>query len=360
MVRKIAAIFRKKWHRRLLVLAVMFLGLCVGLSYLRTSYDTCSFCGSTRTCRGWPLKLTRVQYEAPAFPSCQHDWQPGVSSAVEHLVSDGSIVLVKKGRAYGAFILHKQEVTSTQIEYDWYYRTDGNGTFRSEDSDSLHAGTAVSDRIRFGPFVIGSSQASAGKGYIYYERFLGCKVGPDDMRICVTREGDIQGIDATDSRWLYKASPTDQESTSGSPLSFRHVYEVVQGQNLNLQLSVGQGLELFGLREARIEGQSKKALVELLRTRVAEALDSPGSRLPRGGGQPSAFLGFPLGVLEIASSSGECEVAVYPDEVSPEFVRGSIQWYRIPCPGIWEILAKANPRDMDAHPNQRIQRAGSR
>ncbi len=350
MFKKVRAIFRKKRRRRFLVLSLIFLAVCVGVTYLRGLWQTCAFCGSTRSCRGWTMKYKRVHYKAPRFAFCQHQWQPGISPAVEKLVRDGDIVLLKQGEVYGAFILHDQQPTSTQIEYDWYYRTDGNGTFGSEDSDFFYAGKGVPDRIRFGPFVIGYSQASAGKGFIYYSRFPGGRVRPDDLHICVTEERDIEQIDATDSRWLYKGSATHKESAPGPPESFRHLYEVLQGQNLGLHLKpMGEGL-FSGLTEGNIEGPDKEALVGLLRAQVAEALDSSSLELPRGQRGTIAERPFPLAMLKITSSNGKCDADVYANsEVSPELVRGTtIQWYRIPCPGIWKILEEAEPKETAA------------
>jgi len=132
-------------------------------------------------------------------------------------VSDGVVVLAKRGKSYGALIPRKQRLLPDSLEYEWYYRSDGKGTFRLQERGSFRQGVGrgIPDRskpglaIRFGPFFIGWSGHTDGEGFLYYDRCAGERVSPDDLRLCVTKETDIQRIDATDPKWLYKASPVD-------------------------------------------------------------------------------------------------------------------------------------------------------
>ncbi|MHB1001572.1 MAG: hypothetical protein ACYC27_20215 [Armatimonadota bacterium] len=131
-------------------------------------------------------------------------------SAIESPVNNGDIVLVKKGNIYGAFIPGNQEMEPETLDYDWYYRTDGKGTFRSSESSEFKHGNGKGAPIKFGAFTIGWSGNMKGKGFIYYKHENGGRVSPDDIRICVTGETDIEKIDAADGRWLYRASTTDR------------------------------------------------------------------------------------------------------------------------------------------------------
>jgi len=170
----------------------------------------------------WLHRPPGARYNATVFP-----------------VSDGDVVLVKKGNAYGAFILRHQQpgpemVTgsgpppaaptqlvpraSERVEYTWYFRSDGRGTFQPSEERRVERGYAKKAArtnmppfraIRFGPFSVGWSSASPGYGWLYYPRFNDEEVLRDDQRFCVTGETDITRIDARDHRWVYKGSPAD-------------------------------------------------------------------------------------------------------------------------------------------------------
>jgi len=144
----------------------------------------------------------------------------GRDLGVETPVPDGTIVLVKKGDALGAFVLKNQVLDSNEAaEYTWYYRTDGQATFLSDEAHLFQQGEGKTSEVRrsdrpfthieFGPFLIGWSGKRKGEGWIYYERFAGEAVAPGDLLICVTDETDIEKINAKEGRWIYKGSPTD-------------------------------------------------------------------------------------------------------------------------------------------------------
>jgi len=92
-----------------------------------------------------------------------------------------------------------------RLDYEWFYRTDGKGTFGKKEPNSFQAGKSSGDAIEFGPFRVSWSC----KGFLYYSRFPGAKVQPGDLKICVTNETDIEKIDAADKKWKYKGSPID-------------------------------------------------------------------------------------------------------------------------------------------------------
>lgn len=138
--------------------------------------------------------------------------------AVNTPIHNGQIVLLRKGtNCYGVFIPIRQRMQPEQLQCTWYYRTDGKGTFKSSESAQYKSGSGGdgSDsatpygELRFGPFSLGWSGNEDGQGYIYYSHFEGESVSPNDERICVTNETDIEKIDATDPKWVYKGSPTD-------------------------------------------------------------------------------------------------------------------------------------------------------
>ncbi len=217
---------------RLLLVILCLLAICVGgCTAAEWEYYTCSECGSTREVFRTGLhREERILDRTPGFATCTHNWKPGLRadlqswelenrllnmSAVEPPISDGTIVLVRKGAAYGAFIPRNQKMTPETVEYDWYYRTDGKGTFKAAESPSFKSGkgggvegVGILD-IKFGPFSIWWTGHTTGKGFIYYDRSPDQRVRPDGLRICVTGETDMETIDATDSKWVYKGSPSD-------------------------------------------------------------------------------------------------------------------------------------------------------
>jgi len=138
--------------------------------------------------------------------------------AVETPIRSGQIVLLRKGaKNYGAFIPTSQSMVPEQLRFTWYYRTDGNGTFKPTETARYRSGSGPVGQDRsvpynvaqFGPFSLGWSGHDDRQGYIYYRHFEGDVVSPDDDLICVTEETDITRIDATDPKWVYKGSPTD-------------------------------------------------------------------------------------------------------------------------------------------------------
>jgi len=123
-------------------------------------------------------------------------------------VSDGAVVLVRKGHMYGAFILLNQRVDPERTDFVWYYRTDGQGDL-GEGPPAVRSGKGRGGSIKFGSFEISWSAAEEGKGWLYYGKLPGQEVGPQDVRICVTEHRDVKDLDASAPQWLFKGSPTD-------------------------------------------------------------------------------------------------------------------------------------------------------
>ncbi len=141
-------------------------------------------------------------------------------------VPDGRVILVKKGNTLGALILRDQTVAGTgdSVRYNYYYRSDGKGAFSASEASRYKHGTGVVSKpesppvrwllIRFGPFAVRWSPHMTGSGWISYDHIRGERVAPGDLRISVTSETDINRVDAADSRWIYKGSPSDPGVTA--------------------------------------------------------------------------------------------------------------------------------------------------
>lgn len=140
------------------------------------------------------------------------------SDAVKPPVKDGVIVLVRKGNTFGAFIPRNQRMNPENLKYEWYFPTDGKGTFRKSNISKCRSGngtgTASNNHpgylVAFGPFNIPWSGNEDGKGFFYYDHFEKEPIAASDTRICVTGETDINKINATDRKWIYKGSPDDK------------------------------------------------------------------------------------------------------------------------------------------------------
>jgi len=197
----------------LVALVPVFLNSCIDVE----RYSTCENCGSTRVIKGYPWGRETILYRSPTFRGCQHRWRWGVSAAAKPPVSDGTIILLKKGATFGACIIENQSMRPERVQYRWYFRSDGKGTFRNADAAAFHTGEGEAERITFGPFDLGWSGHAPGSGYVYYSFFPGKHVEPSDQKMCITDVTDIEDIDATDSKWVYRASPSDPEDNGGHP-----------------------------------------------------------------------------------------------------------------------------------------------
>ena len=123
---------------------------------------------------------------------------------MEPSVPNGVIVLIKKDRAYGAFVLRDQQYEPAGLIYEWYYRMDGKGTFTAEEASSFKSGRETSGPIAFGPFHLCWSPSPEGTGCLEYWHLPGARGTPRDQKICVTDATNVETIDATDSKWTYR------------------------------------------------------------------------------------------------------------------------------------------------------------
>lgn len=157
-------------------------------------------------------------------------WRPGFErTGTKKRTLDGRIVLAKKGTALGAFVCRNQMMQPEGLIYDWYYRTDGKGTFRRSESGSFNKGFGTLSQhnqsgrpfkgLEFGPFSIGWSCPADGEGRLFYHHPDRETLTADSLRICITSETDIEKIDAADAKWLYKATPNDPGIRLGKPRS---------------------------------------------------------------------------------------------------------------------------------------------
>ena len=131
---------------------------------------------------GWPI-LSAIARPAntPASKLCGNGLLLLVSLSVTddgRGVPDDFVILVRRGNTFGCFIPRNQYKKGESVEYDWYYRTDGLGRFRSDDPQvqSGHgfagpyvSGSGQSVVIAFGPFKIPWSGSGAGRGFVYYD-----------------------------------------------------------------------------------------------------------------------------------------------------------------------------------------------
>ena len=180
---------------------------------------TCSLCGSTMLSPDQHLtdqSEIDVMYKSPTFSECEHPWEQGIRTSYDHPLKDGTLVLVKQDAIYGAFIVKEQfGGPEEKVHYDWWYRTDGAGKLDST-SSRVRSGSGVCDikkdynaKISFGPFRVSWSGHRRGSGIIYYDYAPGEKVPVSGLRICVTNRTSIEGIDAEDPVFHYKATPVE-------------------------------------------------------------------------------------------------------------------------------------------------------
>jgi hypothetical protein len=133
-------------------------------------------------------------------------------------VPDNFVILVRRGDVFGCFIPRKQGQKGESLEYDWYFRTDGQGRFAKGDlnvqSGHAFAGPYVSGgglvRVKFGPFDFEWSGHGTGWGYLYYdEGAVNQSVAADHQRVCATNVKTVEYLDAREAQWLYKAYVED-------------------------------------------------------------------------------------------------------------------------------------------------------
>lgn len=166
--------------------------------------QTCRQCGSTR--RREPGEPWASWFDAPGAADCDHVWRVGVKRTVSEPVESGVVVLVRVAGDYGAFVLRNQREGPPEVtDYDFYYRDDG-GTSLDPSDPAVERGSVETKRVvEFGPFRIRWSIARANLGWLYYSVLPGDPMPANGVRICVTESRNMEGLDAGDERWVYRA-----------------------------------------------------------------------------------------------------------------------------------------------------------
>jgi hypothetical protein len=161
-----------------------------------------------------PDSPNRVEIMGPTFARCTHDWQRGgIVSAHWPPVADGTLVLVRKGKAVGAFIPLAQWMRPESVHFRYWFRADGQSVL-VPDAAEVDSGEATYDatidptgRMTFGPFAIRWSGASDGEGFIYYDYGHPDAVPEDGLQICITSLTNMQPIDVSNDSWAFHGAP---------------------------------------------------------------------------------------------------------------------------------------------------------
>jgi hypothetical protein len=163
----------------------------------RSSFFTCSLCGSTKQVDrkyvlGYiPRQVAEtIRYKSPGFDTCNHVWSPGISVSPDKPVPNNVVVLVHENGQYGAFFLRRQSVSPGIAEYDWWYRMDGGSLFDTNNS-AVMSGHGSTPRIRFGSFNISWSSHDNESGWLMYKHAAGDVVAPQDLHLCITERDSV-------------------------------------------------------------------------------------------------------------------------------------------------------------------------
>lgn len=175
---------------------------------------TCRECESTILCKSEKplLSKSKVLYKSPFFESCVHEWKKGIDRTHPCIIRNNTLILLKKGKAFGVFAFDEQKKSPERAVYRWWYREDGKGKFGIKDTAILNGTNSCNltenpgDIIAFGPFKLQWSCRSTGLGYIYYNHFSSNHASEASLYICVTDLNELKGLDASDSTWDYRAS----------------------------------------------------------------------------------------------------------------------------------------------------------
>jgi len=140
-------------------------------------------------------------------------------NAFSSSVKQGQVVLVRKGKAYGAYrILDIEGWSPSTARISWVYRTDGGSLLSG---DGVVSGESVFDDFphEFGPFWLlwsrrdflpGSGRLSVSQACIYYPDPAGKLLGnPQRQFIAISDRTSFADLDGADAKWRYKASFVD-------------------------------------------------------------------------------------------------------------------------------------------------------
>ena len=138
----------------------------------------------------------------------------GMGSGAAFLVEDGDLVLFRKRGTFGALVVTAQGMKPEKMDFEWYYREDGDGNLAIPNPGVFHGqGTAEmptsAANIRFGPFELQWSGGDDGFGWVYFPR---SESADSATEVCHVGRKRLDRIDAADPRWVFQTH-NDQIST---------------------------------------------------------------------------------------------------------------------------------------------------
>ncbi len=162
-------------------------------------------CKKCLSARKWYDGEWFIVHAGQKYSTCEHEW---VNEYYGVTVPMNTIVLVRKKELYGAFILRRGKNYQNK-DFEWYYRTDGKGLF--DPSDPAVKSGKSSGPVTFGQFFVFKSCYNPTKDSVHYPQTPEWPLPPpaDELRLCVTNETSVLDIDATNAKWVYKASSVD-------------------------------------------------------------------------------------------------------------------------------------------------------
>jgi hypothetical protein len=147
------------------------------------------------------VKLTGAAQEGP-------NRRYGQSTANGSPVPDGRIVLLKRNKEVAAFVLKNQRLSPQEwTDFDWYYRSDGKGTFPVGDPAVSSGVETNATQVAFKTFAVPWSLNTDRKGWIYFSTGPAGFGRAAEFLMCVTTETNLAAIDANASSWHYRARP---------------------------------------------------------------------------------------------------------------------------------------------------------
>jgi len=187
-------------------------------------------------------------YKSPTFDECAHVWHESVSKAAPASIKNGKVILLKQGDAYAAILPTEQsgeswnftvsypgrpeqnvgnrhipeikprdEKTGASVEwivYRWVYRKDGSGLL-DQSSPLVKSGVTVSTGASGDGVIVQDIQIDWSllwgeeEGFLYYPRFPGEPMLPEEPQFCITSLSSFEKLDAADTKWTYKGAISD-------------------------------------------------------------------------------------------------------------------------------------------------------
>lgn len=143
----------------------------------------------------------------PAGCKQRHPLPGGPVSMLTNMPME-QVVLVRKGRAVGAFIASAPTSIPGPATYRWIWRGDGGGVLSErEEACTSGKGRITHDRVAFGPFVLYVTDYYDGRVKLTYPRGPGEPDRPDDVSFAVTTERTWDNLNALDNRFEYRTHP---------------------------------------------------------------------------------------------------------------------------------------------------------